>query len=80
MLYRLPAALSAICLLSACTTTVQPSEPRIALQRPSECLVPCPMLPEPYGADELGVTLWTLDLIDNAGECRRMHEACRSAR
>jgi hypothetical protein len=38
------------------------------------------MLPEPYGADELGVTLWTLDLIDNAGECRRMHEACRASR
>ena len=30
--------------------------------------------------DEIAVTLWTLDLIDAAAECRRMHETCRNAK
>lgn len=72
-------ALIALCLLTACTTTPQPSEPRINLLRPSECLSACPQLPAPTARDELAVTLWTLDLIDAAAECRRMHETCRNA-
>lgn len=73
-------ALIALSLLTGCATTPSPSEPRISLLRPSECLTACPQLPTPTDRDELSVTLWTLDLIDAAAECRRMHETCRSAR
>ena len=73
-------ALIALFLLNACTTTPSPSDPRINLMRPSECLAPCPQLPTPTDADELAVTLWTLDLIDAAAECRRIHETCRNAK
>lgn len=73
-------ALIALCLLTACTTTPQPSEPRINLLRPSECLAPCPALPEPTDGDELAVALWTYNLIDAAAECRRMHETCRTSK
>ena len=73
-------ALTAACLTSACATTPPLSAPRISMQRPSECLTPCPPLPIPTAGDELAVTLWTLDLIDAAAECRRMHETCRTAK
>lgn len=73
-------ALIALCLLTACTTTPQPSEPRISLLRPSECLSACPDLPEPKDPSDIAVTLWTIDLIDAAAECRRMHETCRNAK
>lgn len=76
----LPLALIATSLLAGCTTTPSPSEPRISLMRPSECLSACPQFPEPTERDELAVTLWTLDLIDAAAECRRMHETCRNAK
>ena len=79
MHYAAPLALIALSLLTGCTTTPPASEPRISLMRPSECLSPCPQLPTPTDADELAVTLWTLDLIDAAAECRRMHETCRNA-
>ena len=75
----LPLALTAISLLTACATTPPASEPQIRRQPPSECLMPCPQLPTPTDADELAVALWTLDLIDAAAECRRMHETCRNA-
>ena len=73
-------ALIALSMLTGCATTPPASEPRISLMRPSECLAPCPQLPTPTDADELAVTLWTLDLIDAAAECRRMHETCRQAK
>ena len=73
-------ALIAISLLSGCATTPSPSEPRINLLRPSECLSACPQLPAPTERDELAVSLWTLDLIDAAAECRRMHETCRTSK
>jgi hypothetical protein len=72
-------ALIALSLLTGCATTPTPSEPRISLMRPSECLSACPQLPEPTDGDELAATLWTIDLIDAAAECRRMHETCRTA-
>ena len=73
-------ALIALSLLTGCATTPPASEPRIRLQVPSECLTACPQLPTPTDRDELAVTLWTLDLIDAAAECRRMHETCRNAK
>lgn len=76
----LPPALIALSLLSGCATTPPPSEPRISLLRPSECLSACPQLPGPTDSDDIAVTVWTFDLIDAAAECRRMHETCRQAK
>ena len=80
MHYAAHRALIALSLLTGCATTPPASEPRISLMRPSECLSACPQLPTPTDADELAVTLWTLDLIDAAAECRRMHETCRTSK
>lgn len=76
----LPPVLIALSLLTGCATTPTASEPRISLMRPSECLSACPQLPTPTDGNELAVTLWTLDLIDAAAECRRMHNTCRQAK
>ena len=80
MHYVTPLALIALSLLTGCTTTPTQSEPQISLLRPSECLTPCPPLPIPTAGDDLAVTLWTHDLIEAAGICRRMHETCRTAK
>ena len=73
-------ALIALSLLTGCATTPSQSEPRISLLRPSECLSACPDLPAPSDPTDIGVALWTLDLIDAAAECRRMHETCRTSK
>ena len=80
MHYVTPRAMIAISLLTGCATTPPALQPQINLMRPSECLTACPQLPTPTDADELAVTLWTLDLIDAAAECRRMHETCRHSK
>ena len=80
MHYAAPRVLIALSLLTGCATTPPASEPRISLMRPSESLTACPQLPTPTDADELAVTIWTLDLIDAAAECRRMHETCRTSK
>ena len=73
-------ALIAISLLTGCATTPPASQPQISLMRPSECLSACPQLPAPTDGNDLAVTIWTLDLIDAAAECRRMHETCRHSK
>ena len=80
MHYAAHRALIALSLLTGCATTPPASEPRINLLRPSECLAPCPQLPTPTDADDIAVTVWTLDLIDAAAECRLMHETCRHSK
>ena len=80
MHYVTPRALIALSLLTGCATTPPALQPRITLQRQSECLTPCPPLPIPTAGDELAVTLWTHDFIEAAGICRRMHETCRTAK
>ena len=80
MHYVTPRALIALSLLTGCATTQTASEPQINLMRPSEYLTACPQLPTLTDADELAVTIWTLDLIDAAAECRRMHETCRHSK
>ena len=80
MHYVTPRVMIAISLLTGCATTPSQSDPQINLMRPSECLSPCPQLPTPTDGNELAVTIWTLDLIDAAAECRRMHETCRTSK
>lgn len=71
-------ALSALLLLSACAISTPQSTPQMPpMQRPSECLRACPTLPRLTASDEIGVTVWMHELIDLAGQCRRMHDACR---
>ena len=73
-------ALIALCLLTGCATSTPPSpQPMPVRQLPSECLMACPALPELTQADEAAAAIWTFDLIDAAGTCRRMHETCRAA-
>lgn len=74
----LPLALIALCLTTACATSTPPYQPQTArLQKPSECLTSCPALPMLTEADDVSVVIWTHELIDIAGTCRRMHETCR---
>ena len=80
MHYVTPRVLIAISLLTGCATTPPALQPQISLLRPSECLSACPDLPAPTDPSDLAVTIWTLDLIDAAAECRRMHETCRTSK
>jgi hypothetical protein len=76
-----PLALIAACLTTACATSTPPlPQPMARLQKPSECLTSCPALPLLTETDDVAVVLWTHELIDLAGTCRRMHETCRTAR
>lgn len=43
------------------------------------CLSPCPPLPILTDDDEGAAVAWVHELIDVAGQCRRMHDRCRSA-
>ena len=79
MRYKMVAVMAVTLLLSACGTMQQLSE-LPTHQVPSECLQACPELPEPYAEDDLAVVLWTFDVIEAAGQCRRMHEACRKSK
>jgi len=73
-------ALIALCLLTACaTSTPLLPQPMPAQQLPSECLMACPALPALTTADEVAGVIWTFDVIDAAGACRRMHDTCRAA-
>ena len=74
----LPLALIALCLTTSCATSTPPSpQPTARLQKPSECLTSCPALPLLTETDDVSVVIWTHELIDIAGTCRRMHETCR---
>lgn len=66
--------------LSACSTRplTQPTEPlELPRQRPSECLRACPEVPYPASAGEADMGVWRHEAVYSAGECRRMHDACR---
>lgn len=66
-------------LLSACATPMPPSTPPMPqMPKPQACLTACPTLPNLTTDDEIGVIVWLHELIDVAGQCRRMHDACRS--
>jgi hypothetical protein len=75
-------ALIAAGLMTGCATSPQASIPQtpVPTQRPTECLTTCPLLPVLADGDEIAVVIWMHELIETAGQCRRMHEACRNAR
>jgi|GEM_PF-1879564 len=73
-------ALTAAYLMSACATSTPPSPPQtVARTLPTECLQSCPALALLQDGDEIAATLWMFELINEAGECRRMHDVCRAA-
>lgn len=75
-------ALGALLLTTGCASTTTPlPSPTVTLPLPppSECLAACPHLPTLDSGDEAAVVVWMHEVISAAGECRRMHEACRRA-
>ena len=75
-----PLALIAACLTTACATSTPPSPPSTPMPRPEACATPCPPLPALTSPDEPAAVIWTFELIDTAGQCMRLHDACRGAR
>ncbi len=75
-----PLALIAACLTTACATSTPPSTPPTPMPRPEACATPCPPLPALTSPDEPAAVIWTFELIDTAGQCMRLHDACRGAR
>lgn len=67
----------------ACSTT--PSAPRtemaqpIRMPLPSECARSCPPLPLLTSHSEGAAVSWVHEVVYVAGECRRLHDACREA-
>ena len=52
----------------------------MTVPRPEACATPCPPLPALTSPDEPAAVIWTFELIDTAGQCMRLHDACRGAR
>lgn len=67
---------------SGCSTT--PLMPQMdslpKTQLPTECLASCQPLPRVDSGDEIAVVIWAHNLIEVAGQCRRMHDTCRKAK
>jgi hypothetical protein len=78
---RVLLGLTLLCLTAACGPSTAPLlQPTVSMQRPSECLTACPLLPYLTEPDEIAYLIWTHEVIDLAGQCRRMHETCRKAK
>ena len=74
-------ALALLCLTTACGPSTAPLlQQTHSMQRPTACLTSCPLLPYLTAPDEVAYLIWTHDLIELAGVCRRMHETCRRAK
>lgn len=70
--------LSALCLsLGACSSMTPLPSPTAPILRPDACRTACPALPMLDSGDEAAVVIWMHEVISAAGECRRMHDACR---
>lgn len=61
--------------LSACSTTpsIQQTVPRVP---PTECLAECQTIPKPTNGSDESIRTWIYEVIDVAGECRRLHADC----
>lgn len=78
MLSRILALIAATLLTGCASSTKLSQSPMVPMQPPSECLSACPTLPRLLAGDEAAVVVWMHEVISAAGECRRMHEACRA--
>lgn len=67
-------------LASGCSTPQYMPQTAIPTQKPTACLVPCPRLPPLQTQQEAGAVMWVYEIIDAAGECRRLHDECRDAK
>ena len=82
MLQRMLAlAATGLMLASGCSTPQPlPQTVSIPIPPPAACAAPCPPLPALEASSEQGAVMWIYELIDTAGECRRMHNECREAK
>ena len=44
---------------------------------PPQCLTECAPIQPLNGDSQSDILIWTYDLIDTYGECRRLHASCR---
>lgn len=73
-------ALGALLLTTGCALSTKPLPLQTAMppmQQPDACRTDCPRLPTLDSGDEAAVVIWIHETISAAGECRRMHDACR---
>lgn len=70
-------ALSALVTMSVWGCSTTPSvAPTVKHQPPTSCLTKCDPLPSPVDGSERSVRSWEFDLIEAAGQCRRLHADC----
>lgn len=61
--------------LSACSTT--PSVvPTVKPVPPATCLMQCDPLTAPVDGSELSVRNWEFQVVEQYGQCRRLHSDC----
>lgn len=67
-------------LVSGCSTPQYMPQTPIPTQKPTACLVSCPRLPPLETTHESGAVMWVHEVIDLAGECKRLHDECRETK
>lgn len=65
---------------SGCSTPQYVPQPEMISQPPTACLISCPTIPHLQTANEAGAVMWVYEVIDAAGECRRLHDECRESK
>lgn len=61
--------------LSACSTTPL-TAPTVKVQPAAECLQKCDPLAKPLDGSELSVRRWEFQIVEQYGQCRRLHSDC----
>lgn len=73
-------AATGLTLGSGCSTPQYVPHPEMISQPPTACLISCPAIPQLQTTNEAGAAMWVYEVIDAAGECRRLHDECRESR
>ena len=78
-------AMAAIGLMTASACSTPQSMPPRALALPktmpdTACLTPCPPLPKYTATTEQAAIANTYQIIQTAGACARLHDACRASK
>lgn len=69
--------LSAVVMLSAWGCSTTPSvQPTVKHQPPTSCLTPCDPLTVPVDGSEQSVRNWEYQVVEQYGQCRRLHADC----